>query len=423
MSSKHGAVPSLKTILLVLLALTTITAFDAMGQDDKAVPATEQDQKNVSKKSEEEVSHSSGIELKSEKNKQSYALGMNMGKQVKGRGVEVDVDTILQGLKDSLAGDKTLLSDEEASTEVRELQQEVKRRSIALRRETLHKNKKDGEAFLAANKAKDGVLTLASGLQYRIVKAGEGKKPSGNDIIFCNYRGTLIDGTEFDSSYRRGKPSAFAFSRVMKGWKEALELMPAGSRWEIFVPSELAYGATGAGTLIGPNSTLIFDLELVSIRSRVNNTQEPQTEIASGLESGIVQQKASEPVPVDSAIPVSDLRISFKLDPRLSGPTYGGERWIASSPFTSLAQVGTQASVDAKADGVAKNGAPLRTAVQWTPSDPEMITVAAAEDTQVKITVHHAGESKLIVASNGISKELRVKAKYVGNATQIEISQ
>jgi FKBP-type peptidyl-prolyl cis-trans isomerase len=306
---------------------------------------------------------------------------------------------------------------------VRELQQEVKRRSIALRRETLHKNKKDGEAFLAANKAKDGVLTLASGLQYRIVKAGEGKKPSGNDIIFCNYRGTLIDGTEFDSSYRRGKPSAFAFSRVMKGWKEALELMPAGSRWEIFVPSELAYGATGAGTLIGPNSTLIFDLELVSIRSRVNNTQEPQTEIASGLESGIVQQKASEPVPVDSAIPVSDLRISFKLDPRLSGPTYGGERWIASSPFTSLAQVGTQASVDAKADGVAKNGAPLRTAVQWTPSDPEMITVAAAEDTQVKITVHHAGESKLIVASNGISKELRVKAKYVGNTTQIEISQ
>jgi hypothetical protein len=120
---------------------------------------------------------------------------------------------------------------------------------------------------------------------------------------------------------------------------------------------------------------------------------------------------------------VSDLRISFKLDPRLSGPTYGGERWIASSPFTSLAQVGTQASVDAKADGVAKNGAPLRTAVQWTPSDPEMITVAAAEDTQVKITVHHAGESKLIVASNGISKELRVKAKYVGNTTQIEISQ
>jgi len=331
---------------------------------------------------------------------------------------------IIRGLKDSLSGSSTLLNEQEASTEVQELRHEVKQKAIAQRREKLQKNKQEGEAFLTSNKSKEGVVTLPSGLQYKILKAGEGKTPSGNDVVFCHYRGTLLNGMEFDSSYRRGtKPSPFALTRVMKGWKEALQLMPVGSKWQIFVPSDLAYGASGAGKVIEPNSTLIFDLELVSIKSRVKNAQEAQNEPAPDSEPGIVQQQAADPSAANSSVPLSDIRVSFKLDPRLSGATYGGERWIVSTPFTSLAQVGTQATVEVKADGVAKNGAPVHAAVEWKPADPGMISVAPGENSQVKVTVHHAGESKLIVASNGVSKQLLVKAKYVGNATQVEISQ
>jgi FKBP-type peptidyl-prolyl cis-trans isomerase FklB len=429
MSSKQRVLPASKTILLVLILVTPLLALRCIGQDEKATPAADQDQKKdqktVSHKTDEEANSHSGIaELKTEKGKQSYALGMNVGNQVKAQSMEVDLDLIIRGLKDSLSGSSTLLSDQEASTEVRELQHEVKQKAIAQRREKLKKNKQEGEEFLAANKTKEGVVTLPSGLQYKVLKAGEGKKPSGSDVVFCNYRGTLLNGMEFDSSYKHGKkPAAFAFPRVMRGWKEALQLMPEGAKWQIFVPSDLAYGASGAGKVIEPNSTLIFDLELVSIKSRVPNAEEAQSETTPDSEVGIVQQQAAEPGAANAGAPLSDIRISFKLDPRLSGATYGGERWIASSPFTSLAQVGTQATVEVKADGVAQNGAPVRAAVEWKPADPEMVTVAPGENSQVKITVHHAGESKVTVASNGVSKQLIVKAKYTGNATQVEISQ
>jgi FKBP-type peptidyl-prolyl cis-trans isomerase len=404
--------------------LTSLLVLNVRAQDDKPASHAEQDPASASAKAAETIPASTGVELKSEKNKHSYALGMNVGKQVKAQTLDVDPELILQGLRDSLAGDQTLLTEQEAGAELKDLQREAKQKAIARRREAVQKNKREGEAFLATNKAKEGIVTLPSGLQYRIVKAGEGKKPSGNDIVFCHYRGTLIDGTEFDSSHRRGpKPSAFAFARVMKGWKEALELMPVGSRWQIFVPSELAYGLSGAGNVIGPNSTLIFDLELVSIKSRVINSHEAEDETTADAEPGIVQQQAAEANAAASSVPLSDLRISFKLDPRLSGPTYGGERWIASSPFTSLAQVGTQATVEAKVDGVTKSGAQVNAAAQWIPADPEMVTVATGENSQVKIMVHHAGESKVTVASNGVSKQLLVKAKYVANATQVEISQ
>ena len=416
MSSRHQMFRAFATIILVLPFTTQYQAQYGTSQEQTSTALTEN-------KAATATSNASPAELSTEKEKQSYALGMNVGTQVKARSIEVDPELVIRGLKDSLAGSKTLLSEQEASTEVKELQQETKQKTIALRREKLHKNKQEGEAFLAANKAKDGVVTLPSGLQYKILKAGEGKKPSGNDVVFCNYRGTLINGKEFDSSYRRGKTSPFAFPRVMRGWKEALQLMPVGSRWQIFVPSELAYGASGAGNVIEPNSTLIFDLELVSIKSRVINAQEKENETAADSEAGIVEQLAADPAPANSTAPLGDLRISFKLDPRLSGPTYGGDHWIVSSPFTSVAQVGTQATVEAKVDGVAKNGAPVRAAAEWTPADPEMVTVAPAENSQVKITVHHAGESKVTVASNGVSKQLLIKAKRVGNATQVEISQ
>src|SRR5438309_9145950 len=129
-------------------------------------------------------------------------------------------------------------------------------------------NKKEGEAFLAANKSKPGVVTLPSGLQYKIVKPGTGPKPAATDTVVANYRGTLINGTEFDSSYKRGEPLTIPVSGVIKGWTEALQLMPVGSKWELYIPSDLAYGARGAGADIGPNSTLIFEIELLSIQGK-----------------------------------------------------------------------------------------------------------------------------------------------------------
>jgi FKBP-type peptidyl-prolyl cis-trans isomerase FklB len=129
-------------------------------------------------------------------------------------------------------------------------------------------NKQAGDAFLAANKSKEGVVTLPSGLQYKILKAGTGPKPTVSDSVVCNYRGTLLDGKEFDSSYKRGQPATFPVGRVIKGWTEALQLMPVGSKWQLFIPSDLAYGASGAGGDIGPNATLIFEVELISIQGK-----------------------------------------------------------------------------------------------------------------------------------------------------------
>ena len=137
-------------------------------------------------------------------------------------------------------------------------------------------NQKEGDAFLAANKSKPGVVTLPSGLQYKILTAGAGPKPTAADSVVCNYRGTLINGTEFDSSYKRGQPATFPVSGVIKGWTEALQLMPVGSKWQLFVPPDLAYGARGAGSEIGPNSTLIFEVELMSIAPQGQNQNKPQ---------------------------------------------------------------------------------------------------------------------------------------------------
>jgi FKBP-type peptidyl-prolyl cis-trans isomerase FklB len=135
-------------------------------------------------------------------------------------------------------------------------------------KEAADKNKAEGEAFLAANKSKEGIVTLPSGLQYKILTEGKGPKPTAADTVVCNYRGTLINGTEFDSSYKRGEPATFPVGGVIKGWTEALQLMPVGSKWQLFIPSGMAYGERGAGADIGPNATLIFEVELISIQEK-----------------------------------------------------------------------------------------------------------------------------------------------------------
>jgi FKBP-type peptidyl-prolyl cis-trans isomerase len=206
--------------------------------------------------------------LTTRKDKFSYALGMNIGNGYKQglekQSVEFDANLIAQGVKDALSGAKTRLTDEEAKAVLTEVQTEVNKQRQQKMKEASDKNKTEGEAFLAANKSKEGVVTLPSGLQYKILTAGIGPKPTASDQVVCNYRGTLINGTEFDSS-KSGKPATFGVGQVIKGWTEALQLMPIGSKWQLFIPSSLAYGERGGpGGAIGPNEALIFEVELLS---------------------------------------------------------------------------------------------------------------------------------------------------------------
>ena len=204
--------------------------------------------------------------LPTKKDQVSYAIGMNVGKGLHRESIDVDPNMILQGLKDSMAGGKMLMTDEQAQQTLTQLQSEVREQQEAKRKTEAVDNQKTGEAFLAANKAKPGVIALPSGLQYKVIKEGTGAKPTINDVVTCNYRGTLINGTEFDSSYKRGEPATFPVRGVIKGWTEALQLMPVGSKFELYLPPDLAYGERGAGADIGPNETLIFEVELMSIK-------------------------------------------------------------------------------------------------------------------------------------------------------------
>jgi len=208
--------------------------------------------------------------LKTRKEKFSYALGMDIGTQVGGslkkQSVDVDWNLASEGLKDAMSGGKTRLTQEEAKAVLDEVQADVRKQQQEKMQQAAATNKAEGEKFLAANKAKEGVITLPSGLQYKILKAGDGPKPTANDQVVCNYRGTLINGTEFDSSYKRGQPATFGVGQVIKGWTEALQLMPVGSKWQLFIPSSLAYGERpDPRSGIEPNATLIFEVELLSI--------------------------------------------------------------------------------------------------------------------------------------------------------------
>ena len=206
--------------------------------------------------------------FKTQKDKVSYALGMNIGANLHKQSIDVDPNIVRQGLEDAMAGGKTLLSEDEARAALTELQNDVRKKQQEKMQQAGEANKKEGDAFLAANKAKEGVVALPSGLQYKILISGKGPKPTASDSVVCNYRGTLIDGKEFDSSYKRGQAATFPVGGVIKGWTEALQLMPVGSKWQLFVPSELAYGDRGTGADIGPNATLIFEVELLSIQSK-----------------------------------------------------------------------------------------------------------------------------------------------------------
>src|SRR6202163_718725 len=208
------------------------------------------------------------LALTTQKDKFSYALGMNLGTSLKKQSVAVDPNILARGLKDALAGGKTALTEDQARATLMEVQTEMRKKQQEEMQVAGEASKKEGAAFLAANKSKDGVVTLPSGLEYKILTQGTGPKPTASDSVVCNYRGTLINGTEFDSSYKRGEPVTFPVNGVIKGWTEALQLMPVGSKWQLFVPSELAYGQRGPSPEIAPNPTLVFEVELLSIQPK-----------------------------------------------------------------------------------------------------------------------------------------------------------
>jgi len=205
-------------------------------------------------------------ELKGDKEKLSYSIGMDIGGNLKKQSVEVDPDLLAKGVKDGYGGGKTLLTEDEARLAITTFQKALMAKKAETMRILAEKNKADGEKFLAENARKEGVKTLPSGLQYKEIAPGTGKSPKTTDTVTTHYKGTLIDGTEFDSSYKRGEPATFPVSGVIPGWTEALQLMKEGAKWQLFVPSNLAYGEQGAGREIGPNATLVFEVELISVK-------------------------------------------------------------------------------------------------------------------------------------------------------------
>jgi FKBP-type peptidyl-prolyl cis-trans isomerase FklB len=216
-------------------------------------------------------------QLKDQKDKASYSIGYDIGETFKKQKVELNPDTLFGGLKDALAGKEALLTKEDREKTLQAFQKEMMEKQMAASKEAATKNAAEGEKFLTENKKKDGVKTTASGLQYKVLKEGSGVSPKETDTVVVNYKGTLLDGTEFDSSYKRNEPASFQVNRVVKGWIEALQLMKPGAKYQLFIPAALAYGERGAGQLIGPNATLIFEVELLSIKP-----PEPAATVAPG---------------------------------------------------------------------------------------------------------------------------------------------
>jgi len=261
------------TIVLQLLAAGMMMLGIAPAQTPAATttPAApaKTAQGTAAKKTTTGATPATTLTLKTQKEKASYALGMNIGTGFKRQGVPVDPALVARGLRDAMNGTKSLISDQDAQAALNELKNEMNQKMQAQQQEQQAKtmeaaagNKKIGEAFLAENKTKEGVVTLPSGLQYKVLTEGTGPKPTASDTVSCNYKGTFIDGKEFDSS--KGTPISFGVTGVIKGWTEALQLMPVGSKWQLFIPSDLAYG-DGGRPGIPPGSTLLFDVELVSI--------------------------------------------------------------------------------------------------------------------------------------------------------------
>jgi len=203
-----------------------------------------------------------------DKEKTSYSIGLNIGLNLHEQEVQIDVASLAKGIQDGLANAKPALTEAEIRTVLMTLQKQVAEKQEAKKKSMAEKNSKEADTLLAANKAKEGVVALPSGLQYKVITIGKGAKPTATDTVVTHYKGTFIDGKQFDSSYERGEPATFTVNGVIPGWTEALQLMPVGSKWQLWVPSKLAYGENGFQNVIPPNAALLFEIELISIQPK-----------------------------------------------------------------------------------------------------------------------------------------------------------
>jgi len=231
-----------------------------------------------------------GAPTRSVEDRASYVIGFNLGRSLKQNEIQANTDLLTQGLRDALSGAKGMLTDEEMQATMQEFQQKVMAAQEAKQKVLGEKNKAEGEAFLAKNKARAGVKTTASGLQYEVLKEGTGPAPKATDTVTVNYLGTLMDGTKFDSSYDRNEPATFVLNQVIPGWTEGVQLMKVGSKYKFYIPAALGYGERGAGGVIGPNAPLVFEVELVSI-----GKPEEKPEAPGGTEGGKPGQTQQQP--------------------------------------------------------------------------------------------------------------------------------
>ena len=256
----------MQRLSLIFLAAALLTCV-ATAQTKPATTSTHSTTASKTATAKKPAAKAAPMTLTTDQDKMSYAIGMSIAHSLKSQGVDVKSAIVAQGLKDVLNGTKPLMTDEEAQSTLGKAREAMMKKAEQEKQVEGQKNKQEGDAFLAANKSKDGVVTLPDGLQYKILTAGTGPKPTTSDEVVCDYRGTFLDGTEFDASSKHGGPATFPVGGVIKGWTEALQMMPVGSKWQLFVPANLAYGEAG-NRGIPPNATLIFEVELKSIKPK-----------------------------------------------------------------------------------------------------------------------------------------------------------
>jgi FKBP-type peptidyl-prolyl cis-trans isomerase FklB len=352
--------------------------------------------------------------LKTENDELNYALGARIGRDLRDRSVlEVKPELLLKGISDALSGGEMLMTDHEIYATINSYRQKL----VLAEQQRAEENRRKEAEFLASNKKQEGVVTLKSGLQYKILKQGDGPKPRSGDMVVVHYRGTLLDGTEFDNSYARKQPAIFPLKRVIKGWREALPLMTAGSKWRLFVPSRLAYGARGNGHTIGPNVTLIFEVELIDVKGK--DAADSSALVAHSEMSNTTGDDGANDIRPEN---LPRLVVSFKLDPSLMGGSYAQPGWVTPQVYQG---VSGQTTVEAKVDGIDASGNPVRgIKAEWIPEDPEMVTVSAGQDNLVKILIHRPGQSNVMVVSGETTQTLSIKATTTSNdILQVTISQ